>query len=134
MNVTTNKVNFTGKQEIFYGLKMIAKECKNIDIAKSYSGGPHPVNKADEVAFSNGAISAYINMIMNDKFINQAIRYASEDTNLVNALKDSLSIQKANNTTINPLETFAHYLTKASENQTDYFKKMLAKLIKTIEM
>lgn len=134
MNLTTNNINFNGKQEIFYGLKMAAQEAKNINVAMSYSAGPRGVNRSNDMAHANGAMKAYIDMVMNDKYINQGIRYASEDKDLVKFLKDTLSTQQANNITINPLETFAHNLTKASQNQTDYFKKMLAKLIDTIKM
>ena len=134
MNLTTNNVNFNGKQEIFYGLKMAAKEAKNINVNMSYSCGPHPVSRFSDIVYSSGAMDAYMDMVMNDKFINQGIKYASEDKNLVKTLKETLVEQKVNGVTINPLETFAKNLTEASQNQTEYFKKMLAKLIKTIEM
>lgn len=134
MNLSTNNLNFKGKKEIFYGLKMAAQEAKNINVAISYSAGPRPISQRDAFEYSKGAMYAYINMVMNDSFINQGIKQASEDKELIKFLKETLSIQKANNITINPLETFTHNLTKAAQNQTDCLKSSLKKLIETIEM
>lgn len=134
MNLSTNNINFEGKKEIIYGLKKAAQESKKIAVNESYNYGPRPINKSNDIALSKGALSAYFDMIMNDRFINQGIKEAAEDKELMSFLKETLCEQTANNIKINPLTIFANNLKQCSKNQTEYFKKTVENFINKIGM
>ena len=91
MNITkTNNVNFSGKNEVIYGLKKAANESRKIGLNTIQGYGPHPIIKDHEIYNSKGALKAYTDMIVNDSQFELGIKKATTDPLINNELKDTL--------------------------------------------
>ena len=67
MNISTNNINFSGKQEILYGLKKAATFAKSLEVCtNAYTTSRMAMTKYEERAAYNASIRAYLDMIYND--------------------------------------------------------------------
>ena len=114
MNISVNNVSFNGKKEMFYGLKKLAEVSATYETKRAMTTGPRPVNMSNSIAESKGKLFAYADMIMNDEFVNEGLKEASNDKNLVKYCKRILT--QDSQLYISPLCIFTKTLKNAAVN------------------
>lgn len=136
MNISkTNSVNFTGKQEIIYGLKKAAKEAKNIELNRSYAFGPRPIRREAEIYEAKGALNAYADMVTKDKEFGNVIKELAEDKEFTQELGNTLQEKDMQFGKINPLAEFVKTFTTAiKDNSTNSLTEDVKAFFKNIKM
>jgi len=133
MNLSINSVNFTGKEEVIYGLRKAAKETRKIGVNIVQMRGPHPVTRENEINRAHGALNAYADMIVNDSQFESGIKKAASDKDIINEIKDNLKPVPAfygqydslyELFTNNILTTLKHSGGSVSENLQNFFEKI----------
>lgn len=80
MDISVNKVNFSGKKEVLYNLKMAAKEARNAEHYRSLIQCPRSLDRSAEERASKRLVNAYMNTaIVDDSFENTIREYEGDE-------------------------------------------------------
>lgn len=110
MDISINNVNFTGKKEVLYGMKMAAKEARNAEGYRALMQCPRPLNRTVEEKTSKKLMNAYIDMaVIDDSFESVIKEYEDE------GLKKILQPEKWQYIEANPLKLFKEAMLKAMQ-------------------
>lgn len=132
MNMQVNNVSFSGKNEIYYGLKKVAEESAAYNSKSSMSIGAHPINMWNSIAESKGKLSAYADMVINDGFIKEGLQEATEDRSFIKYCKKVLTPDCQSADKESPLQCFKKVLKFAAKNSDDDTKTALNKFLAKI--
>lgn len=111
MNITTSNVNFAGKREVLYGLKMTAKEAHNAEFFRGVSLRPRTINKMTECWQAEALADAYASMTVYDDEFYSTIKDIKDEE--VEELKLDLRSEKWDFIQINPLAIFKKSISKS---------------------
>ncbi len=110
MNISVNNVNFTGKKEVLYGMKMAAKEARNAEGYRALMQCPRPLDRTAEERTSKKLMNAYIDMAVFDDSFESVIKEYKED-----GLKKILQPEKWQYIEANPLKLFKESILKTMQ-------------------
>lgn len=131
MNMQVGSVSFSGKNEIYYGLKKVAEESAAYNSKRYLSIGPHPMNMCKSIAESKGKLSAYADMIINDGCIKEGLQEAAKNKKIINYCKKVLT--KGPQCTELSLQCFKNFLQSAAKNLDNDTKTALDKFLAKIK-
>ena len=116
MNISTNPTNFSGKQEILYGLRKAAQHAKSLDLCtKAYSTSRIAMTKYEERTAYNASIKAYLDMIFNDRdFVNSVNTFNKKE---LRQIRNILKEEKTEHGIIQPLEVLKEHFGSLIKSQ-----------------
>ena len=130
MQVRTTNINFNGKEEVIYGLTKASREAQKIGKNRLYGFGPRPIAKDYEINYSQGALKAYCDMVVNDKSFLETISNLPQ--NIIKKIKKDLNPLKNIYDSTYPHEDFVKAIKsnakRAKLNTNEGFNKFLEEI------